>query len=691
MTGNKPTQVERTKHTVYRMRIKQKSTVRRMQAKKYLLLALSLALAASLCQPVESAKRKSRGGGGGGGLYLSTPNPQTPVEHNNRGVELGQKGLWSDAIREHEIALQMDPHNSQWRTNLSAAHLEYGKRLAAAKKDYPACIEFRKAMVTDPANAQADAELENTLRRTGKLGRTPEEAYANRAKLAHDAYVSGDWDTAIVEYRHLAKVSDTPNNRAQLGRVFIKAGKTVEGFKELRTAVGRSDWTECEKMELADTHRELGDILKDFALKAKDQGKGQKGMQRLWNAGVEYRRAVTIYPGNLAAVEGLVQCAQMALAVRNSFDNHLFLGGAYLLAGKFANAQMEYKECYKLKPDNPELSAARIAYHQAVARMDTASQEQVADSVEKVKKLIETDQDNPRLWYILGRLREHQGEFEKAKKSYDKALSINKHIDPDLQQGLIRLGVAVPAEKAPEAAAKTQEQSQEALHKLLAEKDFTDLQNMLDGGKLDDAINKGQELFSKYQKDGRYPRVIGRANEKKGDADSLNTAKTWYRMGAGLGDEMCQRFLEQIDSSLVAEKLKSADELAKAGKYLDAKDIYQDILTKTPRRGDIHRKLGDCLKELGDKEGAKKEYQDADSFERGETPKASDPTQAAPETPAASAEADQTVSNAGSDKKATGEKSKAKNSKSAEKQAKPPEEQGLKADSLQMQPMKRKK
>lgn len=629
-----------------------------MRTQKYLLIALSFCLLSSTILQ-NAAEARARGGGGGGrGVMLQTPNPTTPVEHNNRGVELGQKGIWPDAIREHEIALQMDPHNTSWRTNLSAAHLEYGKYLAAHGKKFEAGAEYRRAMIIDPANAQADAELDNVLR---SLKRNPDE-YDYRRSLADDADVSGQYDTSIVEWRKCIKIRNDPYSHSRLGAVLIKAGKTVEGYKELRTAVGMS-WPEGQEKELADTHRQLGDILKDFALKAKDRGAGSKGMQRLYNAAVEYRRAVTIYPGNGGAIEGLLQCGQMALAIKPSFDNHLYMGAAYVLAGKFPNAQMEYNECYKLKPNRPELSTARVAFHQAVARSGNASQEQVADSVAKVKKLIDDDSENARLWYILGRLREAQSDYEKAKKCYDKAAQINPLIDKDLKQALVRIG-ATPAEvaSATPSQAKTPEASKEALQKAMKEKARVELEQMVENGDNDNAITKGQEAFTKDPKDGSIAGIIGRAFQKKGDA---NSAKSWYRIGSGLGDSNSTRFLEEIDADRVAEKMKEADGLFKDGKIIDAKSIYQDVIIMAPKRADVHRKVGDCMKAMGDTEGAKKEYDDADRIEKGLPPLADAPSD--------------------SD---TSKKSIAGNDKGKEP---PKEEGGMKADSLEMKPLKKKK
>ena len=638
-----------------------------MLSKRYLLVAMSLSLIGSCINQTAEARS---GRGGGGGVVLQTPNPTTPVEHNNRGVELGQKGIWPDAIREHELALQMDPHSIQWRTNLSAAHLEYGKWLSAHNKKGEACAEFRRAMIIDPANAQADAELDNVLRR---LGKDP-NSYEYRKGLADDADISGQYDTSIVEWRKCVKMRNDPLSQARLGSVLIKAGKSVEGYKALRNAVFMQ-WPAGQEKELADTHRQLGDILKEFALKAKDAGKGSKGMQRLYNAAVEYRRAVTIYPANGSAIEGLLQCGQMALAIKPSFDNHLYMAGAYVLAGKFPNAQMEYNECYKQKPNRPELSTARIAFHQAVARSAMASQEQVADSVAKVKKLIDDDPENARLWYILGRLREAQSDFEKAKKSYDKAISINPLIDPDLKPAMVRIG-AQPAEiaSASPGPKKTAEQSKEALQKAMREQELVELEGMVEKGDHDGAIARGQEIFGKDPKNGRAAATIGRAFQKKGDA---NSAKSWYRIGAGLGDANAARFMEEIDADRVASKMQEAEGFFKEGKYIDAKSIYQDVIIMAPKRGDVHRKLGDCMKELGDKEGARKEYEDADRIDRGLAPLADKAPEDTSSTTTASK--DQGASAADLGKKAVAAKDKEK------------DEQGLKADSLQMTPIKKKK
>jgi tetratricopeptide (TPR) repeat protein len=96
---------------------------------------------------------------------LRTPEPHTALEHNNRGIELGMtKGLWDEAIKEHEAALKAEPGNEAFRTNLSAAHLRYGNSLLR-KLDYQqAEDQFRMAIGIDPRNLSAKEGLDKCLK-----------------------------------------------------------------------------------------------------------------------------------------------------------------------------------------------------------------------------------------------------------------------------------------------------------------------------------------------------------------------------------------------------------------------------------------------------------------------------------------------------------------------------------------------
>lgn len=200
------------------------------------------------------------------GISLSTPEPKTPIEHNNRGCELGMKGLWEAAIHEHELALNADPENKQFRVNLSSAQMLYARQLAGKGKLYEAMTHYREALYVDPANAEADQALDALVERT-----LHKNDLNTRMHLADNADIAGNYVTAIVEYRKCVMMSDTGPVRARLGRVLLKHGKVVEGYSEIKTAVAKP-WPESEKNDLADCHRQLGEILKEFAVKARDRG-----------------------------------------------------------------------------------------------------------------------------------------------------------------------------------------------------------------------------------------------------------------------------------------------------------------------------------------------------------------------------------------------------------------------------------
>ena len=98
-------------------------------------------------------------------LKVTTPEPKTALEHNNRGVELATHGLWEESIREHNIALLEDPTNRTFRRNLSSAYLQYGN-LLMDKRDglsvVRAVAQFHRALYIDPNN-KAAADRLNSL------------------------------------------------------------------------------------------------------------------------------------------------------------------------------------------------------------------------------------------------------------------------------------------------------------------------------------------------------------------------------------------------------------------------------------------------------------------------------------------------------------------------------------------------
>jgi hypothetical protein len=82
-------------------------------------------------------------------------------QHNNNGVGLGAQGKWQEALKEHYEACYECPTNTTFRTNLSAAHLNYGRTLVKEKKDELAREQFRQALLADPMNNDALVAMAN--------------------------------------------------------------------------------------------------------------------------------------------------------------------------------------------------------------------------------------------------------------------------------------------------------------------------------------------------------------------------------------------------------------------------------------------------------------------------------------------------------------------------------------------------
>ncbi len=570
-------------------------------------------------------------------VTLSTPEPRTPIEHNNRGVELGGKGLWQAAIHEHELALNADPENHQFRVNLSSAQMLYARQLASKGKMYEAMTHYREALYVDPSNAEADQALDALVEKT-----LHKNDLATRMHIADDADIAGNYTTAIVEYRKCVMMSDTGPVRARLGRVLLKQGKVVEGFSELKTAVAKQ-WPDSEKNDLADCHRQLGEILKEFAIKARDRGDLDRALKRLQNAGIEYRRAVTLNPLNTDAISGLTDIAREAVAIRPSFDNHLMLAGAYQLSGDYDRAKMEYEACWKIDKNNPTLSAARRSFHLAVVS-HPRSPVILASTVQKIEDALKQTPDDAELLYIYGRGKEAQGERDQALKAFEAAAAINPLIFPDLKDRIASLinGGHIPQNTAVAAGkgsptvgtpaqniASTQSPlgsssplpigttvtsnptaGSDMLNRMNA---IAEIENKMRTNDLDGADKVASGLVEKDPRNGKGWLLLGRIAEKKGDLDSASVA---YRQAAYLKEGEAKTALDQIDSSRVQPMLKEADIASKQGNWVMAAANLKDALSLAPNLPIVHRKLAAALKQLGNTKEADKENKKADELDK---------------------------------------------------------------------------
>jgi tetratricopeptide (TPR) repeat protein len=432
-------------------------------------------------------------------------------------------------------------------------------------------------------------------------------------------------------------MSDTGPVMARLGRVLLKQGKTVDGYAELKTAVSKP-WPDSAKNDLADCHRQLGELLKDHAVLARDRGDLNTALKRLANAGVEYRRAVTLNPENSDAITGLVEVAREAVSVKPSFDNHLMLGGAYQLAGDYDRAKMEYESCWRLEPNNSSLSVARRSFHLAVVS-HPRSPAILASTMEKLENSIKETPDDPELLYIYGRGKEAQEDREGALKAYEAAAAINPLIFPDLKSRIASIigggassslaggentsgqsvaknaSVGSKNNQGQTAALASNSASTPPLSDDMVKNlsTYAEIENKMRSNDLDGAEKIARQLVDKDPHNGKGWLLIGRIAEKKGDLDSASVS---YRQAADLKEAEAKDALNQIDSSRVQPMLKEADLASAKGNWVMAAADLKDAVSLAPNLAIVHRKLAAALKELGDNKSAAKEAKKADELEK---------------------------------------------------------------------------
>jgi tetratricopeptide (TPR) repeat protein len=579
---------------------------------------------------VKKSTHRASSSAGGAGMPAMNEAMMNPLDHNNRGVEYGRRGLWPQAIAEHEVALNGDPENPQFKTNLSAALLKYGQVLASKKDWGHAMSKLREAMYVDPNNQDAANILDTCVKATGK---NPDA----HMKMGDDLEVNGDYVGAIAEYRRGVRQEESGIAYAALGRALMKQGQNspsrlVEGFAMMKTAVGKT-WEPSQTNDLATTYCQIGNILKEYAVLARDHGQTDVALKRLANASTAFRRAVQLNRLNTDATSGLIEVARESVAIKPSFENHLMLGGGYLLRGDLDRAKHEYEECNKLDPNNELLNQARKSFHFTVADS--------TQHIDLIPRTIVVAEDNLKknpndaLWlYIWGLAKEKQGDHDSAMKAYTKAYSINPAL-PKLKEhmGLVEgskpaagaapgaagaAAGAAGAAGAPGAAAAagaaatpatpaTPPVSAKELEMMAA------AQAKFRAGDLDGALKDCMDMVDKNVQNGEAWLMQGRVQEKKG---MLDDASTSYRQAAYLKVPGADDASRQIDSSRIAKPLAEAEKQIQAADFVSASATLKEIVSLAPNLPGPHRKLADVLEKLGDSKEADRERKKAAELEK---------------------------------------------------------------------------
>jgi TonB family protein len=336
-------------------------------------------------------------------------------EHNTQSQEAARRGEWDKAVREGLLAVANSPRNTDYAKNASLATSAYGSQLQKSGKVDQALRAFRLALLLDPTNSTASSALDGCLKKAGK---DPENAAARRA-LSEELESAGDLESAVVEQQKVVQLDDTPQARARLGDLLKNSGMIVTSYAEYRNAVLKP-WPSGENKQLAIVHQRMADILKLFALSAKDRGRGTLGMVRLLNAANEYRRATTLDPKNSAAIAGLTECARQIVDINSSFTNQLMLAGAYMLAHDFRHASKDLNNCAALRPTDSQLDQAKLAYWFLLGTFaGEGDRDLVTDAVSAAQKASLSSSEDAKIFFALSLLYKKNGNS----KGYDECIA----------------------------------------------------------------------------------------------------------------------------------------------------------------------------------------------------------------------------------------------------------------------------
>lgn len=326
------------------------------------------------------------------------------IAANNKAVACGKQGRWLDALSAHEQAVQLDPQSKQFRINLSAARVEYGKAKLAGGDLTAAAGLFRKALAAAPDNGLAGKLLAQAM---GKQGRDPMSADI-RLATADQLAAIGDYEGASIEYEAAMQLESS-------ARTYTKMGDLALRFGQLSTATNWYRQAIVKDTDYGPAHRQLGLL----ALNQKDYT----------GAAASLRKAVILDSHDTAAGQALVEIWRRQVASNPLLaENHLGLAGALQLTGDFVGAESEYRRLEALDPKNPGLNSGRQSLGRAIQH-DKAEKHKLAaetlfnqglrrEALAEISQSVMIEPRNARYQFLLAECLEANGDYQGAHQAY---------------------------------------------------------------------------------------------------------------------------------------------------------------------------------------------------------------------------------------------------------------------------------
>jgi tetratricopeptide (TPR) repeat protein len=492
---------------------------------------------------------------------------QEAIDANNTAVQFGKQGRWLDAILNHEKAVALDPRNTEFRINLSAARCTYARKLLAQGDAQGAAHLFRQALTAAPDNGTAGKLLVEALKKSGVNPSSAEARISVGDGLVH----AGDFEGAGIEYQAAVQLAESPQAYEKMGDLSLHYRQTAAAAQWYRQALAKD-------ADFGPAHRQLGFI----AVAQRD----------LPTAAAELRKAVILDPQDAIAGQALVEIWRKQVASSPTVaDNHLGLAGALQLTNQLSDAESEYRKVQSLDPKNPNLPDAiaslERAYQHAKAEKHKRAAEVFFDqglrkeALGEISRAVMFEPRNAHYQLLLGESLEAMGDYQGAHQAYLTCVLI----DPENnKEAALRLKQMQTASFTPVAANKGDSQ-------------FSSPQNSnqsraasaapIDTSRINSTVNSMAEMPSKDRfEDGSGLAPVARqmtTEMRTHDEANMSTPEAGVKP-AGVDPQV----------------LKKVEEAEASKDYSLAATSLRDILSNDLSNSELHHRLAVDLMSSGD-------------------------------------------------------------------------------------------
>ena len=388
--------------------------------------------------------------------------------HYQKGVELGDKGLWAPAIVEFSQALAAEPGNPQilmelgiaqaerkeWRAALAAlrkavavaprsvrAHYSLGLTLDRSDPGKGAGIaEYRKALELEPRHVDAlvnlaidvgernPAEAKALFARAIQLAPKNASAHLNFALLLRR---ENEEETSLGEFRQAIRLDPSlVEARRQLVAMLMPRQQTGEVIEQCREILQREPDDAGTKYTLGQALVRSGKVEEGRVVLAEAQGMRKAAQQRKQSQGLQAQGLRELDAGRFAPAAAAFGAA---VPLDDSSANHMYLGLALAGSGDWKAAIRELTTAIERDPRN-----ARAHLNLGAVYLQAGQEPQ---GQAEVRKALEMDPWFPEAHNNLGLILAKDNHPEKALEHFRLAADLS----PQYLEAIFNLGLTYHA------------------------------------------------------------------------------------------------------------------------------------------------------------------------------------------------------------------------------------------------------